>query len=200
MYELKILHQYEVQTKSISSFKIIQWRQYDVTISCLRGIMVIASLRTLLLLRMHVTKAEKLAVYKMLFNGMCVSCYVFCLEGVFVAKKDKHCNHHILKNVDNLHVHLLMKSFVSRAFVRETYNWGYSYWFLTEAGIILVPSLYFIYLILSVFFSLFLYFFISFFLFPIFSFSFIFFISLFLYFFISFSHFVPFFFHPLCFF
>lgn len=56
-------------------------------------------------------------------------------EGVLVVKKDTKKEKHDLIDVSNLHVLKLMISLKSRGFVKETFNWQYSYYTLTDAGI-----------------------------------------------------------------
>src|SRR5690349_7147569 len=61
----------------------------------------------------------------------------FCAfaEGVIVVEKDNFKPTHDEIDVPNLEVMNLMKSFKSRELVRETYNWLYSYYYLTNKGI-----------------------------------------------------------------
>lgn len=55
-------------------------------------------------------------------------------EGVLVARKDYIHKHPVIP-VKNLYVVKLMQSLESRAYVKHTYNWGYNYYYLTNAGI-----------------------------------------------------------------
>ncbi|XP_049294917.1 40S ribosomal protein S10-like [Anopheles funestus] len=75
---------------------------------------------------MHITKQERIAIYKMLFN-----------DGVMVAVKSRkpemHCE---LKTIPNIHVILTMKSLVSKQYVKENYCWNHFYWTLNNEGII----------------------------------------------------------------
>ena len=57
-------------------------------------------------------------------------------EGVCVVKKDAYLPHHQqMTTVANLHVMMTVKSLKSRGFLNEVYNWGWSYYFLTNAGV-----------------------------------------------------------------
>ncbi|KAK5580396.1 hypothetical protein RB653_000413 [Dictyostelium firmibasis] len=68
---------------------------------------------------------NKLAIYRYLFQ-----------EGVLVAPKDYHlAKHPQIDTVSNLDVLQILRSFRSRKFVTETFNWQYYYWVLTEEGI-----------------------------------------------------------------
>lgn len=58
----------------------------------------------------------------------------YLIEGVLVAKKDTEIKHHDL-DVPNLHVIQLAFSLRSRGYVKEQFNWGWYYWFLTNEGI-----------------------------------------------------------------
>ncbi|KAL0249619.1 hypothetical protein GEMRC1_004849 [Eukaryota sp. GEM-RC1] len=74
---------------------------------------------------MLVSKKNRLLVYRYLFQ-----------EGVLVAKKE----HTLAKNhphieVPNLEVIMLMKSLISRNFVRNQFSWQWNYYFLTDEGI-----------------------------------------------------------------
>lgn len=55
-------------------------------------------------------------------------------EGVLVARKDVFHKHPTIP-VKNLHVIKLMQSLESRSYVKHSYNWGYNYYYLTNAGI-----------------------------------------------------------------
>jgi small subunit ribosomal protein S10e len=57
-----------------------------------------------------------------------------CAEGVLVATKDK-VKKHVVLDVPNLEVIFLMTSLKSRGYVKETFNWQWFYWYLTEEGI-----------------------------------------------------------------
>jgi small subunit ribosomal protein S10e len=52
-----------------------------------------------------------------------------------VAKKDPNAAKHHTLEVPNLHVMKLMQSLKSRGYVKEQFNWGWFYWFLTNEGI-----------------------------------------------------------------
>lgn len=56
-------------------------------------------------------------------------------EGVIVARKDPTKEKHETIDVPNLHVMKLMLSLKSRGYVRETFSWMWSYYYLTEEGI-----------------------------------------------------------------
>ena len=74
---------------------------------------------------MFITKKNRIAVYSYLFK-----------EGVCVAKKDCYApKHEAIDTVSNLEVMMLMKSLVTRGYVRETFSWQYFYWYLTQEGI-----------------------------------------------------------------
>lgn len=73
---------------------------------------------------MFILKKNRLEVYSYLFK-----------EGVLVAKKDNFKPKHDEIDVPNLEVMNLMKSLKSRGYVRETFNWQYYYWYLTNEGI-----------------------------------------------------------------
>ena len=73
---------------------------------------------------MFIPKKNRLEVYSYLFK-----------EGVLVAKKDNFKPKHDEIDVPNLEVMNLMKSLKSRGYVRETFNWQYYYWYLTNEGI-----------------------------------------------------------------
>ncbi|CAB1345702.1 unnamed protein product [Coregonus sp. 'balchen'] len=66
-------------------------------------------------------------IYELLFRG-----------GVMVAKKDKRpqCMHPEIQGVANLKVIRAMGSLKSKGFVRETFAWKHSYWYLTNEGIV----------------------------------------------------------------
>jgi len=75
---------------------------------------------------MFVTKKNRLAVYSYLFK-----------EGTCVAHKDYSIlgNHSEELAVSNIEVLALLKSLSSRGFVKETFNWRWFYYVLTEEGI-----------------------------------------------------------------
>ncbi|KAG6609963.1 40S ribosomal protein S10 [Phytophthora cinnamomi] len=73
---------------------------------------------------MLVPKTNRIAVYSYLFK-----------EGVMVAKKDFSLPKHEAVDVPNLQVIKLMQSLKSRGYVKETFNWQWFYWYLTNEGI-----------------------------------------------------------------
>jgi small subunit ribosomal protein S10e len=74
---------------------------------------------------MFIRRKERIATYAYLFQ-----------EGVCVVKKDFALPAHPeIETVRNVEVIALMKSLHSRGFVRETYNWCYYYYYLTNEGI-----------------------------------------------------------------
>jgi small subunit ribosomal protein S10e len=74
---------------------------------------------------MFITKTNRIAVYSYLFK-----------EGTLVAKKDFWQTQHSDDiQIPNLEVLSLMKSFTSKGFCRETYNWQHYYYYLTNEGI-----------------------------------------------------------------
>merc|ERR1719197_733473 len=74
---------------------------------------------------MFIRRKERIAVYAYLFA-----------EGVCVCKKDFSApTHPEIEGVRNIEVLALMKSLASRGYVRETYNWCYLYYYLTNEGI-----------------------------------------------------------------
>mmetsp|Transcript_23835 Transcript_23835/g.31918 ORF Transcript_23835/g.31918 Transcript_23835/m.31918 type:complete len:133 (-) Transcript_23835:54-452(-) len=74
---------------------------------------------------MFITKTNRIAVYSYLFK-----------EGTLVAKKDFWQKVHSDDiQIPNLEVLSLMKSFTSKGFCRETYNWQHYYYYLTNEGI-----------------------------------------------------------------
>merc|ERR1712216_354166 len=56
-------------------------------------------------------------------------------EGVVVVKKDAYLPVHQQIPVANLHVMMIVKSLKSRSCLNEVYNWGWSYYFLTNEGV-----------------------------------------------------------------
>mmetsp|Transcript_12852 Transcript_12852/g.8962 ORF Transcript_12852/g.8962 Transcript_12852/m.8962 type:complete len:139 (-) Transcript_12852:73-489(-) len=74
---------------------------------------------------MFISKKNRIAVYSYLFK-----------EGTIVAKKDfVKTDHSEDVPVPNLEVLSLMKSFTSRGFVKNTFNWQWNYYYLTNEGI-----------------------------------------------------------------
>lgn len=73
---------------------------------------------------MFISKKNRLAVYAYLFK-----------EGTLVAKKDPYLAVHPEIPIPNLEVLALMKSFASKKFVKETFNWQYYYYYLTAEGV-----------------------------------------------------------------
>jgi small subunit ribosomal protein S10e len=59
---------------------------------------------------------------------------LFISEGVMTTDEKLNHKHHGT-NVQNLYVINLMKSFVSRGFVRQQFSWNVYYWFLTAEGV-----------------------------------------------------------------
>mmetsp|Transcript_16264 Transcript_16264/g.42936 ORF Transcript_16264/g.42936 Transcript_16264/m.42936 type:complete len:134 (-) Transcript_16264:51-452(-) len=59
-------------------------------------------------------------------------------EGVICVKKDaRACRHNEqqLEAIPNLHVMMVLRSLCSKAFVTETFNWQWYYYYLTNEGI-----------------------------------------------------------------
>jgi small subunit ribosomal protein S10e len=53
-----------------------------------------------------------------------------------VAKKDFYAAQHSEAiPIPNIEVMMLLKSFTSKGFVKETFNWGHYYWYLTAEGV-----------------------------------------------------------------
>ena len=73
---------------------------------------------------MLVPKKNRIAVYSYLFK-----------EGVMVAQKDFAKPQHEAVEVPNLQVIKLLTSLKSRGYVKETFNWQWYYWYLTNEGI-----------------------------------------------------------------
>ena len=66
---------------------------------------------------------------------MIIYAYLF-KEGVLVAKKDHHkAKHSDALDMPNLEVIGVLRSFRSKGYVKETFNWQYYYWYLTNEGI-----------------------------------------------------------------
>ena len=58
------------------------------------------------------------------------------VEGTIVAKKDFVLQQHSEEvPIPNLEVLSLMKSFVSKGYVKHTFNWQWNYYYLTNDGI-----------------------------------------------------------------
>merc|ERR1712032_1015246 len=75
--------------------------------------------------RMFIPKANRINVFKYLFS-----------EGVLVVKKDTvSATHPHIEGVTNLEVLMLVKSLLSRGYVRVTFSWQHSYVYLTADGI-----------------------------------------------------------------
>ena len=74
---------------------------------------------------MFIPKKNRIAVYSYLFK-----------EGTLVAAKDTFKEKHSDEiPIPNLEVLNLMKSFKSKGYVRETFNWQWHYYYLTNSGI-----------------------------------------------------------------
>jgi small subunit ribosomal protein S10e len=74
---------------------------------------------------MFIQKQNRIKVYSYLFK-----------EGTLVAKKDYYMEKHSDEiPIPNIEVLALMKSFASKKFVKETFNWQYYYYYLTNEGI-----------------------------------------------------------------
>ena len=74
---------------------------------------------------MFISKKNRLAVYSYLFK-----------EGTLVAKKDPYLEKHSEDvPIPNLEVICLLKTFKSKGFVTETFNWQCHYYYLTNEGI-----------------------------------------------------------------
>ena len=73
---------------------------------------------------MFMKTSERIAIYSLLFK-----------EGAVAVKKDTRKESHDQIPVKNLFVMKEMLSLKSRGFVRETYNWRWSYYFLTDEGV-----------------------------------------------------------------
>ena len=56
-------------------------------------------------------------------------------EGVIVVKKDAYLPQHQNVPVANLHAMMVVKSLKSQGCLNEVYNWGWSYYFLTNKGV-----------------------------------------------------------------
>merc|ERR1712159_6169 len=52
-----------------------------------------------------------------------------------VVKKDSYLPQHAQIPISNLHVQMIVKSLKSRGCLNEVYNWGWSYYFLTDEGV-----------------------------------------------------------------
>ena len=74
---------------------------------------------------MFIPKKNKIAVYSYLMR-----------EGCLVAPKDFYkASHDDIEGVPNIQVMQLMKSLVSRELVKQTFNWQWFYWYLTDEGV-----------------------------------------------------------------
>jgi len=73
---------------------------------------------------MLIPKKNRLAVYSYLFK-----------EGTIVVRKELVMEKHPNIEVPRLHVVKLMQSLLSRALVKEQFNWNYLYYTLTDSGI-----------------------------------------------------------------
>jgi len=74
---------------------------------------------------MFISKKNRIAVYSYLFK-----------EGTLVAKKDFYADKHSdALPIPNLEVLCLLRTFKSKGYVKETFNWQYYYYFLTNEGI-----------------------------------------------------------------
>mmetsp|Transcript_21614 Transcript_21614/g.29897 ORF Transcript_21614/g.29897 Transcript_21614/m.29897 type:complete len:132 (-) Transcript_21614:73-468(-) len=74
---------------------------------------------------MLISKKNRILVYSYLFR-----------EGTLVAKKDVNApKHSDALPVPNLEVLVLLRSFKSKGLVKETFNWQYYYYYLTNEGI-----------------------------------------------------------------
>ena len=72
-----------------------------------------------------ISKKNRIAAYSYLFK-----------EGTIVVKKDAmQAQHSDELTLPNLEVMCLMKSFNSKGFLTSTYNWGHTYYYLTNEGI-----------------------------------------------------------------
>ena len=71
-----------------------------------------------------VSKEERRAIHQYLLK-----------EGVIVVKKDAYLPQHQSVEVPNLHVMMMVKSLKSLGCLNEVYNWGWSYYFLTNKGV-----------------------------------------------------------------
>eukprot|EP00598_Pedospumella_elongata_P007192 CAMPEP_0184982834 /NCGR_PEP_ID=MMETSP1098-20130426/12224_1 /TAXON_ID=89044 /ORGANISM="Spumella elongata, Strain CCAP 955/1" /LENGTH=132 /DNA_ID=CAMNT_0027506595 /DNA_START=129 /DNA_END=527 /DNA_ORIENTATION=+ len=74
---------------------------------------------------MFIVKKNRIQVYSYLFK-----------EGVLVVKKDKYGEKHSDElNLPNLEVMMLLRSFASKGYVKEGFNWQWYYYYLTNEGI-----------------------------------------------------------------
>jgi small subunit ribosomal protein S10e len=70
------------------------------------------------------------------FSGLFNSLLFFLSEGTLVAKKDFYAaKHSDALPMANLEVLCLLRSFKSKGYVTETFNWQYYYYILTNEGI-----------------------------------------------------------------
>ena len=56
-------------------------------------------------------------------------------EGVIVVKKDAYIPQHQNVPVANINAMMIVKSLKSKGCLNEVYNWGWSYYFLTNKGV-----------------------------------------------------------------
>ena len=74
---------------------------------------------------MFILKKNRIVVYSYLFK-----------EGTIVVKKDVYLEKHSEEvDIPNVEVMALLKSFASKGYVKETFNWNYYYYYLTKEGI-----------------------------------------------------------------
>ena len=72
-----------------------------------------------------VSREERRAIFEYLLK-----------EGTIVVKKDAYLPaHQQLASISNLHVMMIVKSLTSRGCLNQVYNWGWSYYFLTNQGV-----------------------------------------------------------------
>ena len=72
-----------------------------------------------------VSNADRRAIFEYLLR-----------EGVIVVKKDAYMPvHGQVKSVSNLNAMMIVKSLKSKGYLNEVYNWGWNYYFLTNAGV-----------------------------------------------------------------
>ncbi|KAJ1427066.1 Plectin/S10 domain-containing protein [Ochromonadaceae sp. CCMP2298] len=74
---------------------------------------------------MLITKKNRIMVYSYLFK-----------EGAMVVKKAKYADKHSDElNIPNIEVMCLLRSFSSKKYVTEVFNWQWYYYYLTNEGI-----------------------------------------------------------------
>jgi small subunit ribosomal protein S10e len=72
-----------------------------------------------------IPKKNRITVYSYLFK-----------EGTIVVKKDPYLEKHSdAIPIRNLEVMCLLRSFASKGYVKETFNWQWYYYYLTNEGI-----------------------------------------------------------------